>query len=288
MELVAQALRGRKGATRRVVLTLAALATAAHLHPVRASGSRLTLEEALRRYPPTETNSAALDLERLAAPLGIDLVPKDVKDRARPRASEVAAFENVWDVLWAWLKTELARASRDTSEEPVLLRDFLAKRSRPLAALRAGILKGEPPTWAQRIDDGRHRESRPSLMRILSLHGLLITDGLIQSRAGRPAVALEDLEASWKLHEGYASSPFFDCRFFAMSAFRFEAGVLRRIDAVPSLWRDRLRSVEPVTSTFEALRLGTIVALVDLDSDTFGITGPFAGTRRAIDRAYRR
>ncbi|HEY2798207.1 MAG TPA: hypothetical protein VGK26_09990, partial [Thermoanaerobaculia bacterium] len=35
-------------------------------------------------YPVTDASAAALDLETMAAEIGLDLAPKDLKDRAHP------------------------------------------------------------------------------------------------------------------------------------------------------------------------------------------------------------
>jgi len=267
-----------------VALTLA-IAAAIASAPLLGAEGRITPEDALRRYPPVETNAAALDLEKRAAVLGIDLVPKLVKDRPRPGADERAAFEKITNVMQTWLKTELARPTHDTSEPPHPLREFLAARVSSLGAVRAAILRGDPPTWAERIDRGS-RSLRPHLLGILHLHELLVVDALIQTHDGLGREALEDLDASWRLREGYASSPFFDCRMIAMATVRFEAGALRRIDGVPATWRERLRSLTPAASILEGLRLGTIIDVVDLDTETFGIDGFLAETRRAITRLY--
>jgi hypothetical protein len=246
----------------------------------------VSLEDALRRYPLTETNAAALDLERRAAALGIDLVPWTVKDRPRPGAGRIAAFDKVVEVMPGWLKSELERPSPTTiSEPPKVLVDFLSSRTRLLAAVRAGILEGEPPVWAERLDQG-HRSPRPFLAKLLYLQELLIVDALMREGAGDDATALEDLEATWRLREALASSPFVDSRFLAMASARFEAGALRRIDRVPRKWRERLAALTPVPSMLEVLRLGTVLEPIDLAAETFGITGPFAQTRRAVTRAY--
>src|SRR5690349_10410397 len=50
-------------------------ARAASAGPTPIPSDETPLERALREYPPAQTNAAAFDLERLAEPLGIDLVP---------------------------------------------------------------------------------------------------------------------------------------------------------------------------------------------------------------------
>jgi hypothetical protein len=264
----------------------AVLAAAAVLAgPARASEAETPLEEALRRYPPTPTNAAALDVERLAAPLGIDLVPRGVHERDRPDIKSVAAFEATREPMTAWIKSELTRSSGPISKPPAQVGAFLTSRRGALSAARAGLLRGEAPVWAESLDP-RHRPPRANFAQRYYLAQIFLADALEQGRAGRYAAAFEDLEALWKLGEDLPASPMTTPRFFFGGMVRSACGALRRLDHVPAVWRERLRTFTPVAMMLESLRLEVSLASTVFPTEMLSPQGPFAGIQAAVARVY--
>src|SRR5262245_33200271 len=243
----------------------------------RAGASETSLEEILRRYPPRETNAAALDAERLAAPLGIVLVPQ-AKTRIQPAPTPTrAAFEKIESPLYAWMSGELQRTSGDTLPPPEAVEAFLSLHEPHLAALRRGLLRGEPPVWEERADP---TGPLPNLLGLIKLQKLLIADALDARRKGQTEVAHEDLEASWHLNASLSESPILITRLIGQAATRLQVGALRRVDPVPPVWRSRLRAQAPLASMIEVARLDA--SLWPLHADEAITDGSLVALRRAL------
>lgn len=255
--------------------------------PAIAASNDATVEELLRRYPPTETNAAALDLDRLAAPLGIDLAPKSGNGPRKPESAARTHFNKVKDPLTTWLKHELERASGEITAPPQVVEMFLSSHAPDLGALRKGLLRGEPPIWAERLGQGYARSSTlPNLLGILEVQKLLVADALDEGRAGRTSIRHQDLEASWRLNERLGKSPVLIMRVIGLSVTRLQAGALRRLDVAPKTWRARLAGMTPVESTLEALRVDA--SMWPLFADAFQVRGPFAQIRNAVVGGFSR
>src|SRR5262245_60390140 len=105
-------------------------------------GSR---EEILARYPPREANGAALALETLTAPLGIDLVPRWVQDRPRPSDQDTEAHHSISLELSDYLNRHLERDRRAIEAPPPGLASFLEARTDAIGDVRRHLAGGEVP-----------------------------------------------------------------------------------------------------------------------------------------------
>ena len=252
---------------------------------VDAADTETPVEAALRRYPPTETNSAALDVERLAAPLGIELAPSDAKDRFHPSGEQIALFEKSYEVISTENKAELERFSGPIAPLSKVVSEFLDSHKNDLAAVRAGILRGEAPVWAESLDPASP-VPRPRLVQLIKLTHVLVCDALAQEREGRTEIALNDLEASWKLAAALPTSPESNSRLAYNALVRLQCGALRRLKCAPRVWRDRIRAFSPMEAMLESLRLEATLSADAIPPKRVHFTGPFSWVRATAVRAY--
>ena len=115
-------------------------------------GTLGTFEEMLQRYPKTEANFGALEIERLAASLGIDIVPRWITDRPRPSEESVEAFNRVKrTVLGEYLRSSLEQPNLGViANPPESLTAYVEQNAAAFDALTtylSSVSAAEAPVW---------------------------------------------------------------------------------------------------------------------------------------------
>lgn len=195
-------------------------------------------DEILERYPTTEANAVALELERLTAGLGVTTAPR-FSNRAEPAADREAAYDAVHRDLGAWTRAELGQRRRALAPAPRSLLAFLAARASELEAVRRHLERGIAPRWEMDLRSP-HAAPVPNLLGHLKLARLLVADALIRIRDGDDATAGRDLEAAWTLLQSVADSPMLICQLIAVVEAREIAGAVRQMERPAAAWRARL------------------------------------------------
>ena len=211
------------------------------------------LDEVLTRYPRTEANQAALELESRTAPLGIDIAPRSFDGRERPSRELTMAFRSVKRELGLWLNAQIGRPHRALDAPPAGLTAYLRDHAGHLEAVRRQLVEGEVPVWEMHLDKLREAPL-PNLLGHIDLQKLLLADALARAEAGDLGSAARDLEASWRLNLALRDAPILITQLIAVAATRMQAGVLRQLDEVPAVWRDRLYEHDYRVSFLNALR----------------------------------
>lgn len=216
-----------------------------------ASNWRATLEaagearERLEDRPAGETS--ARRVEQLAAGLGFDLAPRSVprgpRDLAAERLARGAAEERR-----AWVRGIAARPERGPLRPPPAVEAWLCEHAGKLEALRETLAHGPPPLWSRetlawldRPPYGPGGDSRlPNVLGHLAVQDALAADALWQAAQGRPALAQDALEASWRLAAEQRDHPVLIVQLVATGVARQQAGLLRQLGDPGGRWRDRL------------------------------------------------
>jgi hypothetical protein len=199
-----------------------------------------TWDEILERYPPAEANAAALELERLTAPLGIDTATRSYEGRPRPTPEQKQGFkQSVAGDMAAYRTKLLESPRRATAPPPASVAAFLEVHAEELAAVRTHLAHGGIPKWEMHLEYVAAAPI-PNLLGHIDLQKLLITDALAKHAAGDRDRALEDLEASWRLSQSLDDAPILINQLIVIADARMLAGALRQIPDVPAVWRDRL------------------------------------------------
>ena len=226
------------------------------------------------QFPKTDPSAAALELERLAASLGIDLVPSQVADdrageasaveiaeptpfelkvdraRSRPSAEARAAFLRIRAAVAPFLDRELKITEERIGAPPPHLERHFATHDGVLSAAESVLLQETDVRWEMDVSRGA-RAPLPNLSGILQLQRVFVTRALLQARRGETEGALRTLDAAWRLNEVVSSRPELISQLIVVAAAKLHAGALRKLDSPAHGWADRLRS-ESLYSAFLA------------------------------------
>lgn len=217
------------------------------------------------QFPKTDASAAALELERLAASLGIDLVPRQIADdragegpavetteptpfalkvdqaRSRPSAGAEKAFLAIRAAVAPFLDRELKATEERIGAPPPNLERYLEAHDAVLTAVESLLLREADVRWEMDVFRGASAPL-PNLSGILQLQRVFVTRALLQARRGETESALRTLDAAWRLNEVVSSRPELISQLIAVAAAKLHVGALRILDSPAYGWADRLRS----------------------------------------------
>lgn len=215
---------------------------AASDHPAAAS-FRSAFEA---QFPKSETSPAALEIERLAAILGIEIAPSE--NAAAPEDEELPAAPDEPELrrsfpayaVSKFLNGELGIPEDRIGAPPPQLERFLADNESPIAAIESLLVREPEIRWKM---DVRNYAAGPlpNLAGFMRLQRLLAARALVKARDGETDAALRTLDAGWRLNEELSSRPELLCQLIVAAAAKIHVGVLRKVDSPAYGWADRLR-----------------------------------------------
>lgn len=251
--------------------------------PPSVSDLRVAFEA---QFPKSNANGTALELERLSAALGIDLAPRAPVDPEKPdepppipkdgRARPAPNTENRLPLI-EFLQRELAVTNERIGRASPVLEQWMAEHESEISRIEGVLLGGDEPRWEVDVAAGAMSPS-PNFLGILRLQRLLMTRALLSARDGDGERALQAMEASWRLQGAVLSRPEVISQLIAVAIGRFQAGVLRKIDAPAFGWSERLRGPGAIAGMEAALANQTWL---------FTSEGRKDGTRGGFGRAWR-
>lgn len=208
----------------------------------RWASSQGSLEDFQRSLPQTDMNAEAKALEALAAKLGMaqDLPGAPWSDAKAP--------------LSDYVTSELEKPTPAVVPPPEAVAVFLSAQGDTVASLRRQLLQGALPIWESRRSNF-FEAPIPRLLTLLSFQKILAAEGLAAIQRGDDAAALEDLEASWKLHQALAARPEMICALVDMALLRIQAGLLRKTRGAPPAWPERLEAGDPRAQVLRAYKV---------------------------------
>ncbi|MDH3283344.1 MAG: hypothetical protein OEQ13_01280 [Acidobacteriota bacterium] len=216
-------------------------------------GSLGTEDEIFERYPHVEANTAALDIERLSAVLGVDIAPKQYDGRARPTDERSREYGRVKPQVANFLQKSLSRPGAGLSTPPETLAAFFEAHDEEIGALRSVLAAGDLPRWEMHVEE-LWEAPIPNLLGHITLQRLLLAHALVSAAGGDRDTALADLDASWRLNASLRDSPILISQLIAVAVARMQVGMLRHVDGVPASWRERLAEHDHRASLMESLR----------------------------------
>jgi len=198
-----------------------------------------TEEEILQRYPATDADASALELERLTAQIGIDTATRSCEDRTRPAKDRVAAYNEIRKDLGPWRSAQLERTHRTIDPPPAKVLAFLGSNEPQLEAIRMHLTRGVVPRWEMHLEQGVEAPI-PNLLGHINLQKLLVGDALVKAYQGDHATAHRDLEACWTLVQSLRDDPILITQLIAVADARMIAGALRQMENPPATWGERM------------------------------------------------
>jgi CubicO group peptidase (beta-lactamase class C family) len=214
------------------------------------------------QFPKTETSAAALEVERLAAGLGIEMAPFESPEATadernsegknpvpfvlRPRKDRPGPSPELERSLLSagvseFLNRELGIPDDRIGGPPPQLVRYLNDNESGIAAIESLLLREPEIRWE--IDVTHYPNGPlPNLTGFMRLQRLLAARALVKGRAGETDSALRTLDAAWRLNEVLSSRPELISQLIVVAAAKIHVGVLRKLDSPAYGWADRLRS----------------------------------------------
>ncbi len=266
--------------------------------PPRPSSFRSALEAQFPRRP---ASGPALALEELAASLGLDLAPRRTETeipsdehgtpsvrkgdgRSRPAPETAKAFESVGSAAGQFVDREVRTSQEKVAPPSPSLERFLADHEGEMAAIQSLLLREDDVRWE--MDASKGAESPlPNLLGFLRLQKLLLAKALIEIRGGRSDEALQTLEASWRFDEAVLGRPELISQLIHIAVAKLQVGVLRKIDAPPYGWSERLREGRALAGYAAAFENQFWFMQPDA-SDLTGKAGAFGRVLRRIGEEF--
>jgi hypothetical protein len=228
------------------------------------------LESFPKRFPARRSNESALTLERLAAPLGIELGwerrPGRPEPPARPKSDKDAS-----ESLIRFIHEELGSSTDERTTLPAEAGRYLETHRRDLDEIRDALLGGALPEWES--DFQRILESpTPGGVGQLRLQNLLLGAALEASNAGDGDGAIRYVEASVALNRSLRSRPDWLSQLIAIAVTRRQAGTIRKTGIILPEWRSRLR-LSDIKEEFLTAMEGEIWRVIRLLRDVIEVRG---------------
>ena len=229
--------------------------------------------EVMQRYPATEANAAALELERLTAPLGIDTATRSYEGRVRPMTEQIAAFKLIKRELPSYLNRQIEQPHRGLKPPPEKSLEYLDTHREQLDAVRRHLVLAEVPRWEMQLER-MHGAPMPNLLGHIDLQKMLLAEVLVNSWSGDQQRALEGLEASFRFNASIRDSPVLNAQLISIADMNMLMGVLRQIDDPPAVWRERLFEHDDRESFITALQYeGWIWTHIEDSTTADGLSG---------------
>jgi hypothetical protein len=193
-------------------------------------------QAALQRFPKSGMNETARRLEELTTRLGIfNPMPNRYYDGKQKGAT--GPFGTV-DVP-AHVLSQLRKPSDDLDAAPGELQRYLQTHRADLDALYSLIQRNDIPRWETDVAQ-LVRAPAPGLLYHRQLQGLIALDILDRTRKRQNLLAVQALEASWRVSQSLRERPELISHMVATSMLKLQMEVMRKMESVPGEWQARL------------------------------------------------
>ena len=207
-----------------------------------APGPALSRQAYEAQYPKHGATAAALEIEDLAARLGIDAAAEARPD-ARPSPEAVSASARAVAACSEFVTAQLQDSSDAVGPPPAAVADFLDAHASVLASLIAAASGSREIAWDLDVTLGT-KSLVPNWAGLTRLQRVVAAQVLLDLRRPDPAAALEGIEAIWQIARSLAARPELLSQLMAMVQARLAVGLLRKVRAPAYGWETRLRQGE--------------------------------------------
>jgi len=192
------------------------------------------------QYPKQSATAAALEIEVLAAKLGIDASP-DGRPETRPDAATARASEASLTATFDYVVHQLQDPSDGVAPPPDVVRRFMEDNDGTIAALVAVASGRREVGWDLDVTTLGAESPVPNWSGLTRLQRILAARALLDCRQGNPDAALQAAEAVWRIARSLAARPELLSELMAMNQARMAVGVLRKLRGPAYGWESRLR-----------------------------------------------
>jgi hypothetical protein len=220
-------------------LAFAGVSVAGDWKPPEVALSRQAYEA---QYPKQSATAAALEIEQLAATLGIDAAP-DARPEVRPEAAVVSATASAISASSEYVSNQLRDANDTVGRPPTIVAEYLDQHAAVLANVFAAASGRREIAWELDVSLGT-KSPVPSWGGLTALQKVVAAQVLLDLYRSDPAAALGGIEAIWQVARSLAARPELLSQLMAMVQARLAVGLLRKVRAPAYGWETRLREGE--------------------------------------------
>jgi hypothetical protein len=204
------------------------------------------------RFPATDSNETLLDLQRLAAAIGIEMAAPGAAENPQPTPEATRRFGAIEKDLYEFLDPNVDSEDGAFPAPPMRLSRFGVRARTRIEAIATLLTTRPPPTWESDLYDGLEGAG-PHLGGVLNLQKLLLFEAIERLRSGHLHECHHLLEAAWNFEEAIRANPTLVAQLVSQTNLKPLLAVLRSVPSAPAVWHDRLAGLD--------LRRGIYVAL---------------------------
>jgi hypothetical protein len=213
-----------------------------------------------QRFLAHEANPKALEVEKLAAEIGLDLVPAGSgRQISQSEAAERFAAHRQALVEYARALVQARGESLPAAQSEI--RPWLASARNGVEHLVAAVLESTEPRWECDLEAGPDFPV-PGLEGELDLQRVLIAEAVNLWQRGNKAALEKRLDASWRLNETGMNRAERTSFLATLEVLDLQMAVIRRMEAVPSGWIERLESLQLASRYLETVQAEAWRAMV--------------------------
>lgn len=194
------------------------------------------------QYPNQTATAAALEIELLAAKLGIEAAA-EARPTNRPDAAIASELEPAHAATFDYVVHELQDPSDAVAPPPDLVRRFLEDNDATIAALVAAASGRREVAWDLNLTLGKESPV-PNWYGLTQVQRVLAARALLDCQRGNPYEALQAVEGIWRIARSLAERPELLSQTVATNQARFAVGLLRKLRAPGYGWESRLREAQ--------------------------------------------
>ena len=211
-------------------------------------------ESILKHFPKSGKNKSAIEVEKIAARLGVEY-PEPGKEGGSRAHGQIGPFYS--EDGPPFLKTQLAKPFDEIDPPPPYIQEYLHTHRSDLDELYALVLQNENPQWEIDIQKG-FSAPVPSLFFDRRLQAIITVDILEKTRRGEHKKALEAFEASWKINQSLRNRIEMISQYISSQVLNRQAGTLRKMKEVPPEWQQRISQVNLFDSMLQSMVLDAV------------------------------
>ncbi|MDB9315186.1 hypothetical protein PN462_18875 [Spirulina sp. CS-785/01] len=218
------------------------------------------LAQLSEEFPQEDPNSAALELQKLALPLGMDIavIPPRQEVSIPPQNKE--EWQKVDSQLYDYLDTVVT--SQEDTIPPLSqdLQNYLHDHREDLDKIRQKVLQVEHINWGRNYDflTVNHDSPLPKFWGLIQLLRLLIVEAIERNLEGDFQTAFTNLEVVFKLNQSIRNQPELYAQITSLVADRYLAAVFRKSANLPQISQKELLTLKRF-SILKSLKIDTAI-----------------------------
>jgi hypothetical protein len=216
-------------------------------------------DKTIEAYPTHGDSDSAVQTVALARPLGIEMaIPH--RDKADPD-KHVDPLRTVWKAVNDYMFSELTKVGGPVALPPEAVRTYLDANRVNLDSIVSHLAKSEDLAWKTDIASLGLSASAPNLLGELHLQKVLIARCLSGFSRREDYGVDRYLRASWNLNASLRDRPEVISQLIAVTVFRMQLGLARRIPVDPSAWSRRFAQHDFRGSMLRAMEVEAVAGL---------------------------